>query len=303
MPNSKYQRLKVKSKILGTGLSGLIGSRIAELLSNKYQFEDLSLDTGVDITDQKIVDKKISTSSADIILHMAAITDVDGCEKEKDKKKESLSWKVNVEGTKNITKAAGKYDKKIILMSTDFVFDGTNPPYDEDSIPNPINWYAKTKLESERLVMSQNIDNITVRTSFPYRSEFKQIDIIRYFLNRLKNKQKVRAIDDWVITPTFIDDITYALDKLITLKKNGVFHIVGSSSHTPFEIANITADKFSLDNSLIERVKLDDLFINKAPRPKNLITKNDKITKLGIKMKNFIEGIEEIKKQMNKKKL
>src|SRR3990167_2808400 len=113
----------MKQKVLGTGLSGMVGSRVVELLSS-YDFEDLSLATGVDITQAEQVKSKVSNSSADWIVHFAAKTDVDGCEGEKGKGVNSDAWKINVEGTRNLISEAEKYKKKVLYISTDFVFDG-----------------------------------------------------------------------------------------------------------------------------------------------------------------------------------
>jgi dTDP-4-dehydrorhamnose reductase len=294
----------IKIKILGTGLSGLIGTRITELLADKYRFQDLSLETGVDITDKGLVEKLIKQSDARIILHMAAVTDVDGCEEEVQSSKlkvqnnNGMCWKVNVEGTRNIVEAADKYGKKLIYASTEFVFDGEAEFYNENSKPNPINWYGTTKYEAEHVIKNTLDNYIITRFAFPYRAKFEREDIVRFFLNKLKRKEKVKAIYNWIITPTFIDDIAQALDILIQSNRNGLYHIVGSSSHTPFEIANLVAEVFKLDKSLIDAVKLEDIFAGKAKRPRRLVVENDKISKLGMKMRTLEEGLQEVKQQL-----
>ncbi len=129
-------------------MSGLVGSRVQELLSSRYEFENISRSTGVDITNVSQVLESIKNTDAKIVLHMAAKTDVDGCEREKDLGEDSDAWKINVIGTKNIAKACFDTGKKIIYISTDFVFDGEigeNEFYNESSAPNPLNFYAKTK--------------------------------------------------------------------------------------------------------------------------------------------------------------
>lgn len=295
-----------KLKILGTGLSGLVGSRIVELLQNKYEFSDLSLETGVDITDADLVNKKVKSSDAEVVLHMAAVTDVDACEKEKLKDAnggirnlETLCWRVNVEGTKNVVESAQKYGKKLIYISTDFVFEGNKESYSEEDEPNPINWYGKTKYEAEKITQKKHSNWIIARLAFPYRAEFKKEDIVRFFLNKLRNNKKVKAVEDWVITPTFIDDIADALSVLINENSQGIYHVVGSSSHTPYEIALMISSEFGLDRRLVESVKLDSLFAGKAKRPRRLVLKNDKLGNLGVKMRSFEEGIFELKRQLD----
>ncbi len=164
-------------KILGTGLTGLVGSRVTELLSSAYEFEFINLENGINILDKKSVFDAVSSSKAPIVIHMAAKTNVDGCEldKEKDKEilklkneknkedawiKEQTAWAVNVFGTKNIIEACKAFNKKIIYISTDFVFNGQKKSYIEDDLPDPINWYAKTKYEGEKLVQNSGLDFI-----------------------------------------------------------------------------------------------------------------------------------------------
>lgn len=296
-------------KILGTGLSGLIGTRIIELLGEKHSFEDLSLETGVDITDKQVVEQKVKQSGSKVILHMAAITDVDACDiesqklkvksqKYKSQKYKGKCWRVNVEGTRNIAEAAKKYKKKLIYISTEFVFDGEKKSYTEKDQPNPINWYGQTKYEGEKIAQETLNNYLILRFAFPYRAQFKREDIARFFISRLKRGEKVKAIDNWIITPTFIDDIAKAIDFLVYKDKIGVFHIVGSSSHTPLKMAEMISKEFNLDKTAIKAVKLNNLFAGKARRPKRLVVKNDKITRLGVKMRTFKEGLEEIKSQL-----
>lgn len=290
-------------KILGTGLSGLVGSRIVELLSHKYEFENLSLDTGTDITDKESVTRKIENSNASLVLHLAAKTDVDGCEKEKSLGEESEAWKINVLGTQNIAYACQKNNKKLIYFSTDFVFDGKNPPpnaYSEEDVPNPINWYARTKYEGEKIVQNISTPWAIVRLAYPYRAYFQRNDFLRAILSRLHKGEKIEALSDHIFTPTFIDDLTFAIDTLIKKEALGIFHVVGSQKLTPYEAALRIAEAFGLPQGNIAKTTRKNYFKNRAPRPFNLALKNDKIQKLGIKMKTFEEGLKEIKSQMSK---
>ncbi|MGH7246392.1 MAG: SDR family oxidoreductase, partial [Candidatus Levyibacteriota bacterium] len=139
--------------IIGTGISGLVGSRITELLSADFSFEEISRSTGIDITDNRSVLQKISSSNSPFVLHLAAKADVDGCELDKPLGVNGDAWKINVIGTKNIADACLQTGKKLLYISTDFVFDGEKADgYTEEDMPNPINWYAETKYEGEKIV-------------------------------------------------------------------------------------------------------------------------------------------------------
>lgn len=304
-------------KILGTGLSGLVGSRVVELLKNKYEFEDLSLSSGVDITDQENVIKKVKNSKAPVLLHFAAKTGVDNCEKDKDEDIKILrdkdikrflglktAWAINVLGTKNIVKACQLAKKKLIYISTDFVFDGEKSQefngYGEEDNPNPINWYGQTKYEGENIVRSSNLPWTIVRIAYPYRAYFTKNDFVRTFVERLKEGEKLMMVTDHIMTPTFIDDIAKALDVLIAQGLRGIFHVVGDQFVTPYEASLLITRVFELDESQISKTTRADYFKNKAPRPFYLGLRNDKIEKLGVKMRTFEEGLEEIKRQNSK---
>lgn len=285
-------------KILGTGLTGLVGSRVVELLKDKYEFENLSRSSGVDIADKNQVLEKIKNSDARIILHLAGKTDVDGCEKDKALGQNGEAWRINVEGTRNVANACLQANKKLIYISTDFVFDGTKDVYLEEDVPNPINWYAQTKYEGEKIVKKLKSSWIIARISYPYRASFLKHDFFRAIFDRLKKGQTVKAITDHIFTPTFIDDIAFALDVLIDNDCQGIFHVAGSQSLTPFDAANLIADEFRLDKSKINKTTRAEFFYNRAPRPFQVALKSDKITKLGIRMKTFEEGLKEILKQV-----
>ncbi len=288
-------------KILGTGLTGLVGSRIVELLKDKYEFESISRSTGIDIEDKNGVLEKIKFSDASIVLHLAAKTDVDGCEKDKSSGEEGEAWRINVEGTSNVADACLTSNKKLIYVSTDFVFDGANPSaggYSEEDIPNPINWYAKTKYEGEKIIQNLKIPWIIVRIAYPYRANFPKLDFCRTILERLKKKLPIAAVADHVFTPTLIDDISFALDALISDNSQGVFHAVGNQSLTPYEASLMIAKIFNFDQNLISKTTRAEFFKDRAPRPFQLKLKNDKIQGLEIRMSTFEEGLRKIKDQM-----
>ncbi len=280
-------------KVLGTGLRGLVGSRIVELLKDKYEFEF----SDVDITDRENIINKIKISDAQIVLHLAAKTDVDGCEKDKVLGENGEAWRINVLGTQNVADACLETNKKLIYISTDFVFDGEKEVYDENDIPNPVNWYAQTKYEGEKIVQNLKTPWIISRIAYPYRAKFERIDFARAILNRLQKGLSVVAVADHIFTPTFIDDIAFALDNLITNNSQGIFHVVGNQSLTPYMAANLIADEFKLDKSKVSKTTRDKFFKDRALRPFQLRLKNDRITKLGVRMKTFEEGLVGIKRQ------
>lgn len=295
----------MKQKIIGTGLSGLVGSRIVELLKDKYEFIDFSLDSGVNVLDKGSLNTAFEKNKdAVAVIHLAAFTDTTSAWEQRGDKS-SICYQLNVEGTRNIFDLARKFNQYFIYISTDFVFDGDNTtPYTEEDLPNPIEWYGETKYLGEKLIQDSGYSNYNIsRITYPYRSKFDtKVDIIRKVLTKLQNGEEVKMFSDQICTYTFIDDIAFALGHFLENKNTGIYHLVGSSSHSPYEMAKLVASTFGFDQNLVKPSSLKD-FINSQPegsRPwqKTLITSNQKVKDLGIKMKTLEDGLIEIKKQI-----
>jgi len=277
-------------KIAITGADGLIGSRIIELLKEKFSFISLS-QAVMDITDEDKVNRVIKDINFDIFLHVAAYTNVDRAEVEKEK-----AWQVNVKGTKNVFEAVFLKKKKFIYISTDFVFDGKkeNTPFFEDSLPNPISFYGKTKYEGEKIVGKKAM---IIRLSYPYRAYFEQKkDFVRRIIENLKEKKAIRMVKNSLITPTFIDNIVFALEHLLINYSPEIFHLVGKNALSVYEAGLLIAKIFHLPKSLIKETFYKEFHKGKAKRPQYgdiRSKKNDFYP-----MKTFEEGLILMKKQL-----
>lgn len=287
-------------KIFTIGGSGLVGTRIAELLEDTFEIDDLSLTNGVDITDPISLDIIKTDTDHEIVLHLAAKADVEGCELDKPLGQEGPAYKINVGGTKNVAEACRAGNKKMLYISTDFVFNGTKEPpykYIEEDLPDPLNWYAMTKYYGEEEVKKADVPFAILRIAYPYRADEFPIkkDFVHAIMGRLANGQPITAVTDHIMTPTYIDDIADAIKAIIENDAKGIYHVVGSQSLTPFDAFMLMADKFGYDKNLISKTTREEFFKGKAPRPFNLSINNDKITKLGVRMRTFEEGLGEIK--------
>ncbi|OGG00517.1 hypothetical protein A2Y99_03715 [Candidatus Gottesmanbacteria bacterium RBG_13_37_7] len=284
----------MKIPILTTGCSGLVGSRVADILQHKYLFEDLSLATGINITHLDELEKHIASSRADVILHMAAKTDVDSCEDDKAYGEEGAAWMVNVVGTENVVNCAEKFNKRVIYISTDFVFDGNKEYFSESDLPNPVNWYGETKLEGENIVLNSGNASI-IRIAYPYKKDvLEKKDFVHRIWDNIVLGKQIFGVSDHVITPTFIDDIALVLDIFLERKLTGIFHAVGGESLTAYEAADNIGKVFG-KKAKIKAITRSEYFQGRAFRPFKLALKNDKIRQLGIRMKTFSEGLEIIK--------
>jgi dTDP-4-dehydrorhamnose reductase len=287
------------------GSSGLVGSRIVELLKNSYSFIEYNSSTGFDITNPTTL-SPLSQDSSEWVILLAAKADVDGCEADKAEGENGDAWKINVLGVQNIAKICHESGKKLLYISTDFVFDGTKPEteaYTEEDTPNPINWYGYTKWKGEEMVIQSGASYCIARLSYPYRSSFeKKKDFVRAIEGRLREQQPVVAVTDHLFTPTFIDDFVQAIDTIIQSNLQGIYHTVGNQFLTPYEAAQLIAQEFELDNLGISSTNREEYFKGKADRPFNLALNNDKINALGVRMKRFDEGLQEMKHQLTNSK-
>lgn len=287
-----------KTKIFGIGITGLVGSRIVKMMP-EYSFDNLSLETGVDITDASTLSAIREDKEHAWVLHLAAKADVDGCEKDKPLGEEGAAYKINVLGTKNVVDACKVSNKKIIYISTDFVFDGEKVKlnkYFEDDTPHPINWYAQTKFEGEEIVKKSGLPYVILRIAYPYQKDAFALkkDFFHAIQDRLAAGQPVVGVTDHIMTPTHLDDIAQAVNAIIEHNAEGIYHAVGSQSLTPYEVANLIAETFGYDKNLISKTTRAEFFKERAPRPFNLALNNDRIVKLGVNMRSFEEGLRQM---------
>jgi len=293
--------MAAKPTIIGTGLSGMVGSRFAELNKDKFNFINLDLTTGVDITNAKKVGTALAKHQPTIVIHFAAFTDVSKAYQEKGNK-QGIVYQVNTLGTKNIAQACKKHNHYLIHISTDFIFDGQKKtPYTEDDKPNPIEWYGQTKFWAEQEVAKSGCDYVIARLAFPFRAHFPQkLDLIRNILAKLKTNSLYPMFTDQIITPTFIDDICQVLNVFIDKKPTGIYHIVGSTSLSPYELAKKIAQVFNLKAD-IKKGSFKE-YMKKDPRPRQQYLKlsNSKLQEdLNITMKDIDVSLKEMKRQMS----
>lgn len=262
-------------KVLISGASSLPGYKtalaflerghevIALHLSHDIQFfTHLIEKVRVDITDYRMLSKVFDRYSPDVVVHMAAYGNVDGCEV-----KRELAWNVNVNGTINVAKLANKYSTQIIYLSTDYVFDGFKGGYQESDAPNPVNYYGLTKLCGEVAVSSLNIDYSIVRASSIYGFGPGKKNFAKILVEKLIMMEEVKALVDQYTTPTLASLLAEAIVEIVERQVIGVFHIVGERL-SRYEFAIKVADALNLDKRLVMMAEMKD-FSWVAPRPKD----------------------------------
>lgn len=256
-------------KILITGINGLVGNSLFKLLRNsdhKLFFSSRNLgglaNYKVDISNKGEVNDFFISQKPDIVINCAAMANVDLCEEEKE-----LCWKINVSGVKNLVDACKRHSTHLTHISTDYIFDGKKESgiYNEGDDPNPQGYYAKSKLEGERVIIDSNISYSILRTILVYGIHEKA-NIVTFVKNSLEENKTVNLVSDQVRMPTFADDLSRACIKASEKKAEGIFHICGPDQMSYLDIGYRIAEYFSLDKNLINHVKTIDLN-QKAKRP------------------------------------
>lgn len=286
----------------------MIGSRFCELFKHQNSLikADLKSENPVDITDVKSVGTFFENSDFTYAILFSAFTDVDVAEKQRNDKNASC-WQINVEGTKIIIEQCAKTQKKLIFMSTDFVFDGQNGPYDENSKRGgdleKISWYGVTKLKAEEEIEKSLEDHLIVRIAYPYRSKFAvKADFARQIVEKYREDSLYPMFTDQTFTPTFIDDLAPAFEILINNNSSGIFHITSPSLVTPYDFAKELLTIFGMGTKNLKEGSLGEFLKDKTrtPRPVNSSLSTQKIENIGFRPTDWRSGIKVIYSQSHK---
>lgn len=296
-------------KILITGSNGLLGQKLINLLPSKG-IEIIGTSRGdnrvnylsepfeyceLDITNSNQVQEVVGNYKPNVIIHTAAMTNVDQCEEDK----EGCSA-LNVEAVKYLVHAAEACQAHFIHLSTDFIFDGEDGPYKEDDQPNPISFYGQSKLDAEEIVKHAKCDWSILRTVLVYgiTPGMSRSNIILWVKENLENGKPLKIVNDQWRTPTLAEDL--AMGCYLTAEKHatGIFNISGEEMLTPYDMAKKTADYFKLDFSLVTKADAST-FSQPAKRPPKTGFILDKAKDLlGYQPHSFEEGIRVLDAQL-----
>lgn len=294
-------------KVLITGANGLLGQHLVKMLiestdykinatgkgvsrlpvdsSNRYKYVSL------DITDGVEVNTFIAQNDPDIIIHTAAITQVDDCEKDP-----VHCWNTNVTATRFLMGAAEMIDAKFIYISTDFVFDGEAGPYIESDIPAPVNYYGSSKLGAEKSVIEAKLSWCIIRTVLVYGNILvgNRNNMVSWVQNNLSQGKSIQVVSDQLRTPTYVEDLAKGILLVIQKKAIGIYHISGDELMSPYDMALATAEYLHLDKNLIEKVDAA-IFKQAGKRPAKTGFVIDKAkNELGFKPLTFKEGLKKM---------
>lgn len=220
-------------KVLITGANGMLGRTLVLALSSDYDVIASTRET-CDITDSEAVFKIISTHLPDVVIHCAAMTDVELCEKEFE-----LAYRTNTLGTKYIAQACSKYHARLIAISTDYVFDGKlDRPYHEfDEANGGETIYGKTKWWAEELVKKYCPNHVIVRVAWLYGAGGPSF-VHTMLRMAAEGQSEIKVVNDQVGNPTSCQVVAESLDGILRLPEvKGVIHITCVGQATWYEFA------------------------------------------------------------------
>jgi len=289
-------------KILITGSNGLLGQNLLGQLIPREDCQVLAVSKSpdvypeqsgysfkqIDLTQRQKVLKISEFFCPDVVIHGAAMTQVDPCELNPD-----LCTSVNVEGTRNVADMSSKCGARFIYISTDFVFDGEGGPYKEDSDLKPVSHYGWTKLEGEKITQNMHVPWAIVRTILVYglTPAMSRSNLVLWVKESLERNQPIRVVKDHFRMPTLVNDLVWGIIRIMDLEKQGIYHLSGPDLRSVLELAVETAQFFGLDTNLITPIHSIELN-QPGKRPPETGFVLDKARKeLGYRPKKFSQGL------------
>lgn len=307
-------------KILITGSNGLLGQKLVYKLRNRPEITCIATARGenrlvnkdgytyetLDITSNDNVVSVFKKYLPDVVINTAAMTNVDACETERE-----ACWAMNVssveyqvQALESLQSQNPSYKPHFIHLSTDFIFDGTHGPLDESEKPNPLSYYAESKLAAEKIVQRSKLKWAIARTVLVYGivDNMSRSNIVLWVKSNLEQGKKINVVDDQFRTPTLAEDLADGCILIAEKKAEGIYNISGKDFYSILELAQTVADYYGLDKSLINPSKSTDI---KQPAKRPPITGfiiDKAINDLGYNPHSFVEGIKLLDEQISKLK-
>jgi dTDP-4-dehydrorhamnose reductase len=300
-------------RILVTGSNGLLGQKLTKLLTTHSDIYLIATARGksvleiqkgeyhsMDISNAEEVETIVSAAKPDVVIHTAAMTNVDQCETDREG-----CWRTNVDAVQNIVRSCEQNNVRLIHVSTDFIFDGSHGPLDENENPSPVNYYGESKLAAEELIKKSKVQWAILRTVLVYgiTKDMSRTNIVLWVKNSLEAGKTIQVVDDQFRTPTLAEDLAQGCYLAAKHKATGIYNISGKDFLSPYDIAIHTARFFDLDDTLIKKTDSSHF---KQPAKRPLITGfiiEKARTDLGYEPHSFVDGISIIAEQIKSPEL
>lgn len=291
------------TRILITGVSGLLGLNAA--LQCRQRFEvtgcffthPVALDgvrtVGLNAAEPKLMSSFVRQLRPDVILHAAGLASVDACEADAD-----LAYRLNVEFTRQISENARDLGSSLIHISTDHLFSGTESLVSETALPNPLNTYARTKLEAELCVQKICPKALIIRTNFFGWGTSLRTSFTDWILRSLARQESLNMFVDVFFTPILVNDLIELVLELHKSQVSGVLNVVGRERLTKYEFGRRVAQAFGYPMALILPCSVEDIAL-RAPRPRDMSLSSAKVAALlGRPMPSVAEGLAGLRRRL-----
>lgn len=259
-------------KFLVTGSSGLVGSQVVkDLIQQNHTVFSCYHNTKplhgtpilLDLTDENKIIHTLQETRPDRVIHLAAMTNVDLCEIEKE-----LATQINTKVTEILAKQAAKQNAFFLYVSTDYIFDGINGMKKEDDSPNPLGFYGRSKLEGEITLNKLASNWCIARISTPFGIHPKKKSFPLWVKENLEAKKEIPVLIDQFTSPTYVPNLSKMLIEVATKQIVGVLHLSGATRISRYSLAELVAEKLHLDKKLLIPTKTDEMNW-KSQRPKD----------------------------------
>lgn len=262
-------------RILITGGSGLLGGNLAFIAAARYEVHatyhrhpvaitDCQMHQ-LDLTDGRQITRLIESVDPQVVVHTAAMTNADECEKRKD-----TAWQINVVATKHLVRACQKAGGKLIYMSTDLIFDGRKGWYSEEDAPNPLSYYGQTKLEAERLLTRHDLNYCSIRSALMYGWNIRSGKLCHteWMLEVLGAGQSVDLFADQYRSPVLVNNLCEAVLDICDKDLRGIYHIGSPQRVSRYDFGRALAQVYGFGEEHLNSITQDDADLS-APRPRD----------------------------------
>lgn len=276
-------------KILVTGARGMLGTDLCAIFRREHQVKGTDIDN-MDVRYRKTILNVTSQFEPELIIHLAALTDVDGCERDPD-----AAFHTNTIGTQNVALICQQFDIPMVYVSTISVFDGTKPsPYTEYDTPNPQSYYSQSKHQGELLVQSLLQKYYIIRAGWMFGGGKEDKKFVAKILDIARSRPSLKVVDDKFGSPVYTVDFASAINDIMTTTQYGTYHAVNAGSPVSrYEVAQAIFEFASIRNCTLVPVSSAE-FPLPAPRPRMEAGRNLAIELLGLPpMRHWHEALKE----------
>jgi dTDP-4-dehydrorhamnose reductase len=273
-----------------TGADGMLGTALTSAAHDAgWLVHGVTIDD-FDITDEAALRESMAGFDPDVVVHTAAHAIVDDCEADP-----RLAIRVNVYGVHNVARVCRENGPRLVYISSDYVFDGADPPdggYRESDVPNPLSVYGLTKLAGERIAATVE-DHLIVRTSWLFGGRHEHTDNVLSLIRRALRGERTQMIDDQFSCPTYTEDLAGALAFLLGAGLTGTINVVNHGRASWYDVARVALPAY--DTALAARLPAEPTSLDECGftgvRPRDSTLNGDLLARLGFAMPSWSNAV------------